>query len=49
MKKKIITIKASPEVINAMGFVLIPVSTQKVLSQSIYLKTLRETISICLS
>jgi hypothetical protein len=49
MKKKIITITASPAVINAMGFVLVPISTQKVLSASIYLKTLRETISICLS
>jgi hypothetical protein len=49
MKKKIITITASPAVINAMGFVLIPVSTQKVFSESIQLKTLRETITICLS
>jgi hypothetical protein len=49
MKKKIITITASPAVINAMGFVLIPVSTQRVLLASVYLKTLRETINICLS
>jgi|GEM_PF-6544928 len=49
MKKKIITIKASPAVINVMGLLLIPVSTQKILSESIYLKSLRETISICLT
>jgi hypothetical protein len=49
MKKKTITIKASPAVINAMGFILVPVSTQKVLSESIYLKTIRATVNICLS
>lgn len=49
MKKKTITIKASPAILNSVGFVLIPVSTQKVISESLYLRTIRETITICLS
>ena len=49
MKKKTIIIKASPAIINAIGFVLVPVSTQKILSESIYLKTIRATVNICLS
>jgi hypothetical protein len=49
MEKKTITITAPPAIINAISLVLVPVSTQKILSESIYLKTIKETISICLS
>ena len=48
-EKKTITITASVAIINAISLVLIPVSTQKILSESIYLKTIKKTISICLS
>jgi hypothetical protein len=44
-----ITIIASASVINAISLILVPVSTQKIISQSIYLRTTRETIRICLS
>jgi hypothetical protein len=49
MEKKIITITAPVSIINAISLVLVPVSTQKVLAESIYLKTMKKTISICLS
>lgn len=49
MQKKTITITASVAIINALSVVLLPISTQKIISESLYLKTLRETISICLS
>ena len=49
MEKKIITITAPAAIINTIGLVLVPVSTQKILTESIYLKTTRETIYICLS
>jgi len=49
MEKKIITITAPVALINAISLVLMPVSTQQVLSESIYLKTIKETIQICLS
>ena len=49
MKKKTITITASVAIINAISLVLVPVSTQKILSESIYLKTIKETVNICLS
>jgi hypothetical protein len=49
MEKKIITVTAPASIISAIGFVLVPVSTQKILAESIYLQTLRETIQICLS
>ena len=49
MEKKTIIITAPVSIINALGFILVPVSTQKIISESIYLKTIRETIRICLS
>jgi hypothetical protein len=49
MEKKIITITAPVAIINAISLVLVPVSTQKILSESIYLKTIKQTITICLS
>ena len=49
MKKKTITITASAAVINAISVVLVPVSTQKILSESLYLKTIKKTVTICLS
>jgi hypothetical protein len=49
MEKKIITITAPVALINAICFVPVPVSTQKILSESIYLKTIKETIKVCLS
>jgi len=49
MEKKTITITASAAILNAIGFVLMPVSTQKVISESIYLKTMKQKITICLS
>jgi len=49
MEKKIITITASVAIINAISLVLVPVSTQKILSESIYLKTIKKTITICLT
>ena len=49
MEKKTITITASVSIINAISLVLVPVSTQQILSESIYLKTIKETIHICLS
>jgi hypothetical protein len=49
MEKKIITITAPVAIINAISLVLVPVSTQKILSESIYLKTIKRTITICLS
>jgi hypothetical protein len=49
MEKKTITITASAAIINAISFILAPASTQKILSESFYLTSLRETITICLS
>jgi hypothetical protein len=49
MQKKTITITASVAIINALSVVLLPISTQKIISESLYLKTIRETINICLS
>jgi hypothetical protein len=49
MQTKTITITASVAIINALSLVLLPVSTQKIISQNIYLKTIRESVSICLS
>ena len=49
MEKKTITITAPLALINAISMVLVPISTQQVLTQSIYLKTIRETVTICLS
>lgn len=48
MKKKTITIIAPAAVINTISLVVLPVSTQKILSQSIYLKSLKQTVTICL-
>ncbi len=48
MQTKTITITGSVAIINALSLVLLPVSTQKIISQSIYLKTISETIDICL-
>lgn len=49
MEKKIITITAPVAIINAISLMLLPVSTQKIISEIIYLKTIKETITICLS
>jgi hypothetical protein len=49
MGKKTITITASAAIINAISFILAPASTQKILSESFYLASLRETVTICLS
>ena len=49
MEKKIITITASVAIINAISLVLVPVSTQKIISESIYLNTIKETINVCLT
>jgi len=49
MEKKVITITASAAIINAITLMLAPASTQKILSESFYLASLRETITICLS
>ena len=49
MEKKIITITASVAIINAISLVLVPVSTQKIITESIYLNTIKETITLCLS
>lgn len=49
MEKKIITITAPVAIINAISLVLLPVSTQKIISESIYLKTMKQTITVCLS
>ncbi len=49
MEKKIITITAPASIINAISLVLLPACTQKIISESIYLRTTRETIHICLS
>ena len=49
MEKKVITITASVAIINAISLVLVPVSTQKIISESIYLNTFKETINVCLT
>jgi len=49
MKRRTISITASVVTINALGEILVPFSTQKILSESIYLKAFKETIDICLS
>lgn len=49
MQTKTITITASVAIINALSVILLPVSTQKIIAQSIYLKTMKETVHICLS
>jgi hypothetical protein len=49
MQKKTIPITASVAIINALSVILLPVSNQKIISESLYLKTIRKTISICLS
>lgn len=49
MKKKVITITASVAIINAINLVVLPVSTQKILSESFYLKTIKKTVTVCLS
>jgi hypothetical protein len=49
MEKKIITITASAAIINAITLVLAPASTQQILSESFYLQSLKETITISLS
>ena len=49
MEKKIITITAPVAIINAISLVLLPLSTQKIISESMYLKTLKKTITICLT
>lgn len=49
MEKKTITITAPANLISAISLVIMPVSTQKIISESLYLKTIKKTISICLS
>ncbi|HEX7845273.1 MAG TPA: hypothetical protein VF476_05680 [Chitinophagaceae bacterium] len=49
MEKKTITIVASAAIINTISFVLVPASTQKIIAESIYLKTIKETITVSLS
>jgi hypothetical protein len=49
MEKKIITITAPVAIINAISLVLLPLSTQKIISESMYLKTLKKTITISLT
>ena len=49
MEKKIINVTVSVAIINTLSMILHPVSTQQILTESIYLKTLKETISIRLS
>jgi len=49
MEKKSITITASAAIINAITLILAPASTQKILSESFYLASLRETVTVCLS
>jgi hypothetical protein len=49
MQKKVITITASAAIINAISLILIPASTQKIFSESFYLSSIRETITIHLS
>jgi hypothetical protein len=49
MEKKTITITANANIISAISLILLPVSTQKIFSESIYLKTIKERIKICLS
>ena len=44
MEKKTITITAPVAIINAISLVLVPVSTQKIITESVYLKTLKTTI-----
>ncbi len=47
MKQQVTTIIIPLEVLSAYSVVLVPYSTQQVLSESIYLKKLRETITVC--
>ncbi len=49
MKKKVITITASMAIINAINLVILPVSTQKILTESFYLQTLKKKVTISLS
>lgn len=49
MEKKTITITASVLIIDAIRLLLLPISSNPVASQHIYLKTLKETTSLCLS
>ena len=49
MEKKTITITGSDLIIEANSLLLLLVSSNPVASQHIYLKTLKETTSLCLS
>lgn len=49
MEKIIITIRAQPSNIEAISHVLALAAQLKAASQEIYLKTMRGTISVCLS
>jgi len=46
MEKKTITITVPATIISAISLVIVPVSTQKIISESLYLKTIKQTISI---
>lgn len=47
MEKKTITITASVLIIDAIRLLLLPVSSNPVACQLIYLKTMKETTSVC--
>lgn len=49
MQKKTIAITSSVAIINALSVMLLPISNQKILSEIFYLKTIKETINVCLS
>jgi hypothetical protein len=49
MEKRTITITASGFIMNAISLLLLPAGVNPVASQTFYLKTLKETTSVCLS
>src|SRR4030095_17194907 len=49
MEKKTITITASAAIINTITLILAPASTQRILSESFYLGTLKQTVTLWLS
>jgi hypothetical protein len=49
MEKKTITITASAAIINTITLILAPASTQRILSESFYLGTIKQTVTLWLS
>jgi hypothetical protein len=49
MEKKTITITASAAIINTITLILAPASTQRILCESFYLGTIKQTVTLWLS